>query len=274
MPLGLSKNLFQRVVSALTLLPIVLGAVYLGGWYFIAFLALGGVLMATEWSTLTLGKRDYQLIVILLAITVFEYFMIGDGSFQLAPALLTLLAVSLVGIGLVKFSGPTNFGWLLIGVGYVGLPLVSLWWLRALDDGSLVTWVLFVVFATDVGGYVAGKNIGGPKLAPKLSPKKTWSGLLGGMVLSAAIGAAFHFGLSVMSSVGLVLVVSDLLAVWAQVGDLAESGVKRHFGVKDSGALIPGHGGLLDRVDGLVFVAPAVAVLILLYASWFTVAVV
>ena len=127
-------------------------------------------------------------------------------------------------------------------------------------------WTLLVVWATDVGGYFAGKGIGGPRLAPRLSPKKTWAGLVGGMVL--AIGAASLFADFVsLASLELLAPAAAVLAVWSQVGDITESAVKRYFEAKDSGSLIPGHGGLLDRVDGLVFVAPAVALFLALYTG-------
>ncbi|MEX1147335.1 MAG: phosphatidate cytidylyltransferase, partial [Sphingomonadales bacterium] len=111
----------------------------------------------------------------------------------------------------------------------------------------------------DIGGYFAGRRIGGPRLAPGISPNKTWAGLLGGMLLSviAALGLGILFTFSVPA--WWLVAAGAGLAIWAQAGDLAESAMKRHFGVKDSGTIIPGHGGVMDRLDGLVVVAPAVA---------------
>jgi len=136
------------------------------------------------------------------------------------------------------------------------LPVLSLVWIRALGWQTLL-WTLGIVWATDIGAYAAGRAIGGPKLLPRVSPKKTWAGLAGG-VLSAALVGAYAARWSGMGIAGLSLL-SAGLAVVAQAGDLAESWVKRYFGVKDSSGIIPGHGGVLDRVDGLLAVAPVVA---------------
>jgi phosphatidate cytidylyltransferase len=147
-----------------------------------------------------------------------------------------------------------------VAIVYVLAALVALLWLRH-QPGSgreTVLWVVAVVWATDIGAYFLGKLAGGVKLAPRISPGKTWSGLIGGMcwaaVASAAMGMAFEQGATVgLAAIGIVL------AIVAQMGDLLESAAKRDAGVKDSGRLIPGHGGLLDRIDGLVAVLVAVA---------------
>lgn len=268
MPLGISKNLFQRIVSAVLLLPPVLGALWAGGWYFSAFLMLGGVLMAREWTALTSPGQRFSgniLSVLVVAIVIQTH----TGNTGIANWALFLATTLVVGYVLIRVKAAVDFGWLMIGLSYVGAPLIALWWLRTLDAGLLVLWVFFIVWATDIGGYFFGKGIGGPKLAPKLSPKKTWAGLLGGMAFSIAVGSALHFAFSFVPSITVLVVTSGLLAVWAQAGDLVESGIKRHFKVKDSGELIPGHGGLLDRVDGLVFVAPAMALLMAWYPTMF-----
>ncbi len=161
--------------------------------------------------------------------------------------------------------------WQLAGYGYVALPCASLIWLRNAEFASdlnggahVVLYLLFVVWATDISAYFAGKRIGGPKLAPALSPNKTWAGLLGGMTAAAAIGAiCASFTPYPLSLVGCALL-AMLLAVVAQAGDLFESWLKRRAGVKDSGTLIPGHGGLLDRIDGLVTATPLFALMVYL----------
>ena len=259
-----SNNLFQRVVSALLLLPLVLGALWAGGWWWAAFLMLGGVLMAREWVTLTIGSGDMpsKIYGAFLALVV----VLGVIHAELTqPDILTrlegLLVFAAIGLALVITVG-ASVGWFFLGMAYVMAPIIALWWLRTLDSGQLVFWLLFIVWATDVGGYFFGKAIGGPKLAVKISPKKTWAGLLGGMAVSVAVSVLIAQFFQLTSSLFVLVTLSALLPVWAQVGDLVESGIKRHFDVKDSGELIPGHGGLLDRVDGLVFVAPAMAILI------------
>jgi phosphatidate cytidylyltransferase len=263
MPLGLSDNLFQRIVSALLLLPPVLGAVYMGGYWFTALLALGGALMMLEWCGLTGGQRieaKVGSVLLLLAMLVALHLNLAPGILMLFGALAAFVVLGVALIG----KNSARVGWLLTGIGYVAFPIAALWWVRAGEGGGLwLLWIFLVVWATDVGGYFAGKGIGGPKLAPRISPKKTWAGLIGGMALSALVSYLMNVIYPFTDSPLGVTLAAALLAVWAQVGDLLESAIKRHFGVKDSGGLIPGHGGLLDRVDGLVFVAPAVVLLFL-----------
>ena len=145
--------------------------------------------------------------------------------------------------------------WLRLVSGFVYLlpGCACLWWLRLDGHAGLrnTLFLLLVVWASDVGAYLAGRLVGGPKLAPRISPGKTWSGGIGGLCASALVGVCFGSGFAVFAAV--------LLAVVSQLGDLAESAVKRGFGVKDSGHTIPGHGGLLDRVDGLIVAAPLAA---------------
>lgn len=142
--------------------------------------------------------------------------------------------------------------------------MLSFIWLRAGIDGAYgiatVVWILLVVWGSDSGGYIVGKSIGGPKLAPRISPNKTWSGFFGGLIFAMAAGLAVGVWIGEGSYLSLVLV-SAGLSVVSQMGDLVESSVKRHFGVKDFSSLIPGHGGVFDRFDGLLFVLMAAGLL-------------
>lgn len=156
--------------------------------------------------------------------------------------------------------------WGILGIAYIAIPCGALAWLREIQDSGLyiIMWIIATVWASDIGAYITGKIIGGPKLAPKISPGKTWSGAIGGLIFGtvASVYLTYNFvGFSITRSVllGIFLVIS------AQLGDLFESWVKRKFGVKDSGSLIPGHGGLLDRLDSLLFAATAAAI----YLSFF-----
>jgi phosphatidate cytidylyltransferase len=154
--------------------------------------------------------------------------------------------------------------WLVIGVFYIAIPCISLLWLRGHSSGLIITlWVLLSVWATDIAAYFAGRFFGGWKLAPSISPNKTWSGLAGGVLASSITGMFVLIFIDSQHPVLFVLL-SGLLAVIAQIGDLFESGIKRHFGVKDSGTILPGHGGILDRVDGILTAAPAVALIMLI----------
>lgn len=153
--------------------------------------------------------------------------------------------------------------WLALGLVYISLSCWALWRLRLDPEWGRVTlfWLLAVVWGADTGGYVFGRALGGPKLAPAISPNKTWSGFLGGTATSALCGPAVVYLLSnsQVHNIGWkIAAFSAAIAVVSQIGDLFESWIKRRFGVKDSGAIIPGHGGLFDRVDGLVAAALAV----------------
>ncbi len=267
MPLGLSENLSQRIVSALSLLPVVLGLIYLGGWWFFALLVVGASLMYREWCELTEVPRSPLRNIGLLAIII-PTALVTSNYFEISNA---MLVTFLLGIGFVLVALPPkrlvvektkgrNTANAFVGVCYVSFAVVAMAWLREQDShGILVIWLFFAVWAMDVGGYFAGKGIGGPKLAPRISPKKTWAGLIGGMALAAlvslAISLIFEYGNPVIMPA-----LAAVVAVVAQIGDLYESAVKRALDKKDSGALIPGHGGILDRVDGLVFAAPFVAI--------------
>ncbi len=154
-----------------------------------------------------------------------------------------------------------NGGWMAAGCIYVIAPAAALVWLR-LDPAQgreTVYWVMAAIWATDIGAYAAGRTFGGPKLAPAISPKKTWSGLIGGIACAACIGAGTAALLGKSTAWPLALA-SGGLAIVGQAGDLLESALKRRFGVKDASRLIPGHGGLLDRVDGLLPAAFLVAI--------------
>ena len=179
-------------------------------------------------------------------------------------AALAAVAAGAIGAGLVAAQTRRARSWAALGVLYLVVPCIALIWLRwePAVGREVVVWLLAVVWATDIGAYGFGRAIGGPKLAPRFSPKKTWAGLIGGMAAAAAIGWGLAASFAIGDPVGLALAAS-LLAVLGQIGDVSESAIKRHFRVKDSSGLIPGHGGLLDRVDGLLAVAPVAALALL-----------
>ncbi len=253
-PIG--SPLRTRVLSALVLLPVVLGALYLGGLWFALLLALVAVLMAAEWDRLT-GGAGFGLLGLALALGLLALLALGYYG-HAGWALLALLPFALFLAVLSHLDGRPMI-WPVLGLFWLGLPCLALLWLRMGDNGMLaVSWLCLAVWSCDTGAYFAGRRFGGPKLAPRISPKKTWSGLLGGMILAAAALALLSIVLGQVDVLHLA-VLGALLALISQGGDLAESALKRHFGVKDSGALIPGHGGILDRVDGILFAAPALA---------------
>ncbi|MDP9164338.1 MAG: phosphatidate cytidylyltransferase [Pseudomonadota bacterium] len=147
-----------------------------------------------------------------------------------------------------------GFPWLLAGFGYALIPALALLWIRERGAHKLdmLLWVFIVTWSTDIGAYFAGRSIGGPKLAPAISPNKTWAGLFGGMIAASLLGGLWVVELGLPRR---LLLLAPMFAVGAQLGDLFESGLKRRAGVKDSGTILPGHGGVLDRLDGLVVVA-------------------
>jgi len=171
-------------------------------------------------------------------------------------------------VTLAKRLDGNSLPWALYGLPYIALPIGALYLLRA-DPGyglMATVWLFVIISATDTGAYFAGRLIGGPKLAPKLSPKKTWAGLFGGAGIAAltSIGVGYYFNLT---SLFVLALVAASVAAFSQVGDIFESAAKRNFGVKDSSNILPGHGGILDRVDGLVFAAVLCAVLGILRAG-------
>ena len=179
-----------------------------------------------------------------------------------ALALIVVGALALLGFLLAQPGPRRASGWVGVGTLYLALPALAITVLRDGSEGDLqVLWLLVVVWATDIGAYAAGRLIGGPKLAPKLSPNKTQAGLAGGVALATALGAAMGWTLAATPSV-LPVLAAAALALVAQGGDLFESAVKRRFGVKDAGHIIPGHGGVLDRIDGLLGAAPVLAIIV------------
>jgi phosphatidate cytidylyltransferase len=173
--------------------------------------------------------------------------------------------VTLVSVGLFiewrMIVGADRMGWIALGVVYAAAALAASVVVRLDSDWGFAAlmFILLVVWMTDIGGYFAGRSIGGPKLWPRVSPKKTWAGAIGGLVLSLAVAAGFSaFGVGRLTP---LLALAAVLTVVSQLGDLFESAVKRRFGVKDSSHIIPGHGGLLDRLDGYVFAVVAAALI-------------
>jgi len=244
--------LITRIISALILAPIALALIVAGGWWLAALVILGVVLMVREWDRITGGTATgliawLQIVGLILALTLVQL------DFYLAGVI--ALAWTAIGAHIVSADVRAIRGlWPAIGTVWIGLPCVGLLMLARDGEHGLVTvlWLMVLVWACDTGAYFAGRSIGGPKLLPSVSPKKTWAGLIGGMVAGALVGAGIALWSGLADPV-ILAGVSAVVAAFSQVGDLSESAFKRHFGVKDSGDVIPGHGGVLDRVDGLLF---------------------
>lgn len=258
------SSLQRRIVSALFLVPIGFAVIWIGGWVFSLFVALVAVLMAFEWNRLVSGKTFSLTFALHALVSLAAIYAIQNNQASLALAVTAGGAVLATVLSLRGAHSPL---WAFGGVLYTTLPCISVVWLRLTHAQGLglVLALVFVVIAIDTGAYWAGRTFGGPKLAPRFSPSKTWAGLAGGALWAglAALISAFFLGwepLWAFFALGLSL------AVVSQAGDLAESAVKRHFNVKDMGSLIPGHGGVLDRFDGLMVATLVVVALVLTQA--------
>lgn len=252
-------DLGVRAISAAVLIPAVIADVWAGGIWFHLFVALIGILIAQEWVTIVHDEDPVQFALHAAAAMCGALLPLDVG---LAGGLIAILILAVLSAGLAYFRSPGGPRWRYFGVLYVALPPIALVLLREDPQYGIaaIIWVMVAVWMADTLAYFAGRIIGGPKLAPRLSPKKTWAGLGGAMAGSAlaAVGVALALGLP---SVGVLAMLAAVLAVVEQGGDLFKSAMKRHYGVKDSGRLIPGHGGVIDRVDGLVAVAMAAALI-------------
>jgi len=256
-------DLSVRVVSALVLAPVALAAVWFGGWVFALLLAIAAVLMSMETTRLLFGTAS-PLAAAPLAVTALLAIVLSAMGL---PAAAVALAAAGMAFSLAARSWKAEPLWpAFIAFPYVVLPLVALIWLRGDEAYGLaaIFWLLTMVWAVDICAYFAGRFIGGPKLAPRISPKKTWAGLIGGMVGAVIVSVGFSLWLGMGMPV-LLAIVALGLTILEQAGDFAESAMKRRAGVKDSGALIPGHGGILDRVDGLIAVVLGAALLSLIH---------
>jgi len=252
-----NRELALRICSALVLVPLAIGTAYLGGWSFAIFWSLAAIGVFWEWSALVAGNgRRPSLMIGGTALLVSLVLAAGD---RLLGAIVAI-AIGIVGIAPLA---PAQYrGWVAGGVPYAGAIGLAPIVLRSDSRyGFVAVMLLFaVVWTTDIVAYFLGRLIGGPKLLPRVSPKKTWSGAISGLIAAVlvALAVAKAAGLSGLISIALV---AAILSAVAQAGDLFESQLKRRFGAKDSSHLIPGHGGLMDRLDGFVFAA-AVATLI------------
>lgn len=255
------SELRTRAISAAVLAPVALAAELWGGLPFAALVVLVGAIGFWEWTGLS-GARDpawARLLAVLCLIVGLLALQVSSVSIGLAliavPAALALLA------GIAR----TTPRWTGLGLLYLGVPCAAIILLRQAEPfgWAAILYILFVVWATDIAAYFGGRSLGGPKLWPRVSPKKTWSGALSGLA-AAVVAGGVTAGLTTGGNVRTGLVLAVPLSIASQAGDLLESAVKRRFGAKDSGHAIPGHGGVLDRIDGLLAAAAMAALLALL----------
>lgn len=247
---SLPPELSKRIASGIVIGAIALAMTYWSPSLFTILMLVVAAAMSWEWGRMVRGATltDPAMIVHVFAVLLAVLLSASDmAGLAIASTVIGAIAVGALtfGVGNAQLSGA--------GVLYTGLPVVALGWIRG-DEPlgfSATLFVLLSVIVTDIGAYASGRTIGGPKLWPSVSPNKTWSGLLGGVLAASLAGGLFAWvsgtgSASWLASLGLVL------GLVAQGGDLAELALKRHFGVKDSSNLIPGHGGVMDRMDGIV----------------------
>jgi phosphatidate cytidylyltransferase len=247
------SELATRTLAGLGMVALALVALAFGGFAFWLLAVVAGVFMMAEWSDLHAAELKTKRLgqyVLFVPLAIMCPIAAGPNFFALGLLIGAFFFLTIV----------TRRPQLGLGVLYCGLPVYALLLIRHEPDGIRnALWALSLVWATDIGAYFAGRSIGGPKLAPTISPNKTWAGLIGGIVLATIVALLMHvFYLLPLRFV----IASPLLAILAQGGDLYESWLKRRAGVKDSGSVIPGHGGFLDRLDGVVPVMPLAALLV------------
>ena len=263
------NSLQKRILTSLVMIPIAIGALRSGHPYVDILIFAVGALLSWEWSNMVPSKNQATYAICY--------------TFALGCSLLVfnrIVLFSIIGVVTLflylKAKNEEHRKLITLGVPYISIGVGSLYWLYYIFDtfgslpgekGSFVMtlWFMLMVWSVDIGGYVVGSSFKGPKLAPKISPNKTWSGLIGGVILAAAV--SFIYMYATKNIFNLTMPLSEqfkfaqlavFIAIIAQIGDLIESAIKRHLGIKDSSSLIPGHGGVFDRIDGLIFAAPFV----------------
>jgi phosphatidate cytidylyltransferase len=263
-----SSELGLRILSGVVMATIAIAAAVLGGWWLAGLMLILALSVVHEWFAMTGCAGKWAAMAAVVAIWIAMSAYTGDSGHL--PVGLALYLLFMGAVGTAMFSlirrGGEGGGWAAAGTAYAALPLIALLWIREAEGGDrALLWLFFVIWSTDTAAFIAGKLIKGPKLAPAISPGKTWSGAVGGLVGATIVGVALASLLSEELVRAAVLAV--LVSLAAQVGDLLESGIKRRFGVKDSGQIIPGHGGVMDRLDSLVVAAPVFAIVFTLFAA-------
>lgn len=263
------STLQKRILTSLIMVPLVIGALRSAHPYVDMLVFAVGSLLAWEWSTMIPNKRASVYAICYTFALGCSLIVFDRIVLFLSLAVITLLVY-------MKAKDEEYRKLLTLGVPYISVGVGSLYWMYYLfetfgslpgEKGSFVMtlWFMLMVWSVDIGGYVIGSTLKGPKLAPKISPNKTWSGLAGGILLAVAVSFIYMYATKNIFNLPMPLSeqlkfaqLGAFVAIIAQIGDLVESAIKRYLGVKDSSSLIPGHGGVFDRIDGLIFAAPVV----------------
>ena len=263
--------LVSRILIAVVLLPLVIGLVYLGGWWLLGLALVGGLLALHELYVMARELRPLVLGGYLGFVTTLLGLQLGGVEWMLGGLLATfVLAFVVYGLGGVRQSATTSFGVTVLGVAWVGAGIGCLLLVRDIPEFGFwaVMAVLFTVFAADTGAFFVGRALGRHRMAPAISPNKSWEGFVGGVL--TAIGVAFvilYKDRDEFLTIPESLVLGLVIALAAVLGDLFESAVKRDLDVKDSGRVLGGHGGMLDRLDSLLWAGPAAFFTILAFGN-------
>ncbi len=262
-------SLQKRVLTSLVMIPIAIGALRSGHPYVDILIFIVGSMLSWEWANMVPNKRQSTYAVSYIFALGCSLIVFDRTALFFALLLATVFVF-------FKTKDEEQRYLLTLGVPYISIGVGALYWMYFLFDafgsipgekGSFVMtlWFILMVWGVDIGGYVVGSTLKGPKLAPKISPNKTWSGLIGGVILAVAVSIIYMHAVKNIYEISLptseqfkFAQLGALVAVVAQIGDLVESSIKRYLGVKDSSSLIPGHGGVFDRIDGLIFAAPII----------------
>jgi phosphatidate cytidylyltransferase len=256
-----SRNLVMRVIVAAVLAPLAIGIAYVGGVFWIALVTLAVIGLYVEWLMVIGLAREMRVVACGIVALAIAGVCLAMGRIEIA---LVILGIGLLATALIA---PERRNWVAAGFLYAAAAQTASILVRfdAAKGFVALMFVLLVVWVTDSGGYFAGRGIGGPKLWPRVSPKKTWAGAIGGFAAGLIVAACF--AALDLGRTGPLLLLGGMLSIVSQLGDLFESAVKRRFGVKDSSHVIPGHGGLLDRLDGFVAAIVVAAIFGLLRAG-------
>jgi phosphatidate cytidylyltransferase len=251
------SNLAVRIVSSLALAPAAIAAAYFGGIVFAVFWMIASICVIWEWDTLVCAHDRRPVL------TIGSVAILGAGLLLILGRTLTPIAlVALGALAVVTLASREHRSWCVAGVIYAGALMLAPVLLRrdAAFGFAALIFLFTVVWLTDIVAYFCGRLFGGPKLMPAVSPNKTWSGAIGGTLgaICGGIAVAVYFGIGKLAAIGFLALV---LSAASQVGDLIESAVKRRFSAKDASGLIPGHGGVMDRVDGFVIAATVAALI-------------
>jgi phosphatidate cytidylyltransferase len=265
-----SKELSTRVLSALVMVAAALLTAYLGGWPFALFWLAAGIAIVVEWTDMTeIEPRRFVQVILGLGLAAMTLLFLSDSGLWLSLG----VSLAFLAAGAFAASGAQKRIWAVSSFIYAAPIVLIPPIVREHPDLGILglLWMFAVVWATDIAAYFTGRTFGGPKLCPPISPKKTWSGFIGGVVAATACGLLVawigqRYDATLPLTFSGIAALSIVASIASQVGDLGESALKRHCQVKDSSHLIPGHGGVMDRLDGFWAVCLIVALVLLTIA--------